>query len=89
MRSLYVLIGVLLGVIVTTHRSFIVLEALEQKWDKEALVFTLTGMSEGWSRGRDFTERKYQYFLQDMQTELTTCRSSKLILHMTPVKGHK
>lgn len=69
MRACYLLLGVLLGVVFTTRCSEIVFEALEQKWEKEILSFTLTGYSEGWERGRDYTKAHIYWMLAECLSE--------------------
>ena len=57
-KILYFLIGLLAGIWFTTNQAYVVIESLEQKWDREVLAFTLTGFSEGWDRGRLYSDKQ-------------------------------
>ena len=57
-RLLYVVIGMFLGITFTSDVAVDIYQILDREADREILASTLTGMSEGWERGKYYTEQR-------------------------------
>lgn len=68
MRSLYVVLGLLLGMLFTTNKAIDIMDQLEVYYIQEIGTYTLVGYQEGWQRGRDHTyQARLQIFLGCME----------------------
>lgn len=63
MRALYLLAGLLLGIIFVSDAGVAVANRIERERERDAHIYTLTGFHEGWQRGREQTTGRYQQLL--------------------------
>lgn len=73
MKILYFIIGLLAGVLYASNTGLIAIENRDWQYDRDITAYTLTGMNEGWERGRFWTEQKLYWHINDLVEELTTC----------------
>lgn len=77
MRVAYLLIGLFLGMWVTTKAANHTMAVMEGEWDKQFTAACLTGYSEGWTRGRDYTEALMRWYLGMCANELEHCHKDR------------
>lgn len=70
MRILYFVIGLLVGMSYTADIGIAVVNAVSKQFDKDITAYSLTGMDYGWSRGREYTEAKIYWMVEDCMAEL-------------------
>lgn len=70
MRILYLVLGLLIGLYFTTKIGLNALEWRDWQYERDITAYTLTGMSEGWERGRYHTVQKIYWLVMDCQEEL-------------------
>ena len=63
MKILYFLMGLLAGVFIGSRMGLIVCDIQSDSFEQEFLAATLVGYSEGWTRGRDYTEGRIYFLL--------------------------
>ena len=77
MRVGYLIIGLLLGMFYTTGIALRVCEVKDQEFEREFLAAVLTGYSEGWTRGRDYTYNLVYWRWTDCADELNRVGEGK------------
>jgi hypothetical protein len=76
MRLFYLLIGYLLGIYIASNAGLQVTAVMDKEFEKERLASILTGMSEGWERGRDYTRSQVRFILGNMVEQLDHCQEN-------------
>ncbi len=62
--------GLFLGIAFASNTALRVTEEMSYQFDRDITAFTLTGMSEGWERGREYTEARMSYDFYSCVREL-------------------
>lgn len=69
-RSLYLTLGLLLGMWFTTYQANRTIDAINKYYEIDLVARTLGGFWEGWDRGREYTFIRFMWLMVDCQDEL-------------------
>lgn len=69
-RLLYIVIGLLIGVLKTSQVAHRVVEEVDQQWLSQITARTLTGYYEGLQRGTWRAEGRYEMYLSNCRNQL-------------------